>query len=79
MTHSLVYDNESNVSNGAGGDSGGIQNYGPNPVTGTPGTLIVTDSTIADNVAGLGGGIFSWCGGGGADPCARPAQRLTSR
>ena len=71
VTHSLVYDNESNVSNGAGGDSGGIQNYGPNPVTGTPGTLIVTDSTIADNVAGLGGGIFSWCGGGGADPCAQ--------
>lgn len=71
VTDSLVYDNESNVSSGAGGDSGGIQNYGPNPVTGTPGTLIVNDSTIAANDAALGGGIFSWCGGGGADPCAQ--------
>jgi hypothetical protein len=70
VAHSLVYDNES-LDDDGGGDSGGIQNYGPNPVTGTPGTLIVTDSAIAGNDAALGGGIFSWCGGGGGDPCAQ--------
>ncbi len=63
MTHSLVYDNSSTTVAEGGGDSGGIQNYGPNPVTGTPGRLIVDNSTIADNTSGLGGGIFSWCNG----------------
>jgi hypothetical protein len=61
LTHSLVADNYStNLPNGAGGDSGGIQNVGPNPVTGAAGKLTVTDSTIDGNSAALGGGIFSW-------------------
>jgi hypothetical protein len=61
VTHSLVADNYStNLPDGAGGDSGGIQNVGPNPVTEAPGKLTVVDSTIADNSAALGGGIFSW-------------------
>ncbi len=61
VTHSLVADNYStNQPDGAGGDSGGVQNVGPNPVTEAPGKLTVVDSTIADNSAALGGGIFSW-------------------
>jgi hypothetical protein len=60
VTHSLV---SGNISTCCGGDSGGIQNFGPNPVTNTPGTLEVDNSTIAGNTAALGGGIFSWCGG----------------
>ena len=62
LTHSLVYSNSSTNPNG-GGDSGAIQNFGPNETTGTAGKLIVEDSTIANNTAALGGGIFSWCGG----------------
>jgi fibronectin type III domain protein len=61
VTHSLVANNLSTDPDG-GGDSGGIQNFGPNPVTDTAGKLTVTDSTIAGNSAALGGGIFSWCG-----------------
>jgi hypothetical protein len=53
-----------NSSSIGGADSGGIQNYGPNPVTGTAGTLVVEDSTIAANSSSLGGGIMSWCGSG---------------
>ena len=61
LTHSLVTDNYStNQPDGAGGDSGGIQNVGPNPVTEAPGKLTVNDSTIDGNSAALGGGIFSW-------------------
>ena len=60
VTQSLVSNNTSTC---CGGDSGGIQNYGPNPVTGTAGKLSVENSTIADNTAALGGGIFSWCAG----------------
>jgi len=60
VTHSLVSNNTSTC---CGGDSGGIQNYGPNPVTGTAGRLSVDNSTIANNTAALGGGIFSWCAG----------------
>ncbi len=61
LTHSLVANNYStNLPNGAGGDSGGIQNVGPNPVTEEAGKLIVEDSTITGNSAALGGGIFSW-------------------
>ncbi len=61
LTHSLVENNYStNQPDGAGGDSGGIQNVGPNPVTEAAGKLTVNDSTIADNSAALGGGIFSW-------------------
>jgi hypothetical protein len=64
LTHSLVANNYStDLPDGAGGDSGGIQNVGPNPVTGTAGKLTVVDSTIAGNSAALGGGIFSWCSG----------------
>ena len=62
VTDSLIYDNSSTDAE-AGGDSGGIQNYGPNPVTGTPGTLTVENSTIANNSSALGGGIYSWCNG----------------
>jgi hypothetical protein len=62
VTHSLVYNNTSTNPNG-GGDSGGIQNVGPNPVTGTAGKLVIDNSTITDNTAALGGGIFSWCSG----------------
>ncbi len=61
VTHSLVANNYStNQPDGAGGDSGGIQNVGPNPVTEAAGKLTVVDSTIAGNSAALGGGIFSW-------------------
>jgi Fibronectin type III domain len=61
LTHSLVENNYStNQPDGAGGDSGGIQNVGPNPVTEAAGKLTVTDSTIAGNNAALGGGVFSW-------------------
>ncbi len=67
LTHSLVRLNTSSV---GGSDSGGIQNFGPNPTSGTPGTLAVDNSTISDNNSQLGGGIFSWCGGSGSNPCA---------
>ncbi len=61
LTHSLVENNYStNQPDGAGGDSGGIQNVGPNPVTEAAGKLTVLDSTITGNSAALGGGIFSW-------------------
>jgi hypothetical protein len=61
ITHSLVANNFStNLPNGAGGDSGGIQNVGPNPVTEEPGRLTIRNSTIAENSAALGGGIYSW-------------------
>jgi hypothetical protein len=63
LTHSLVTTNESTNPNGAGGDSGGIQNTGPNPVTHTAAKLVIEDSTITNNTAALGGGIFSWCNG----------------
>jgi hypothetical protein len=59
VTHSLV---SANRANSGGADSGGIQNFGPNPVTGTAGTLRVDNSTISGNTSSLGGGIFSWCG-----------------
>jgi hypothetical protein len=62
VTHSLVSNNESTNPNGEG-TSGGIQNLGPNPVTGTAGKLVIEDSTITNNTAALGGGIFSWCNG----------------
>jgi hypothetical protein len=61
LTHSLVENNYStNQPDGAGGDSGAIQNVGPNPVTEAAAKLTVNDSTIAGNSAALGGGIFSW-------------------
>jgi hypothetical protein len=65
LTHSLVTTNESTNPNGAGGDSGAIQNFGPHEITGTAGKLVIEDSTIANNTAALGGGIFSWCNEGG--------------
>ena len=64
VTHSLVWQNDSMNPNG-GGDSGGIQNYGDDTVGAA--TLNVIDSTIADNDAALGGGIFSWCAGSGGE------------
>jgi hypothetical protein len=60
VTHSLV---SGNNANSGGADSGGIQNFGPNPVTGSAGTLEIDDSTISNNTSDLGGGIFSWCSG----------------
>lgn len=57
-----------NVSKCCGGDSGGIQNFGPNPTTGTPGHLSIVNSTIAGNTSALGGGIFSWCLGSCSSP-----------
>ena len=59
VTRSLV---SANRANSGGADSGGIQNFGPNPVTGTAGTLHIDNSTISNNTSNLGGGIFSWCG-----------------
>jgi hypothetical protein len=59
VTHSLVSNNGLSPA-GSTNDSGGIQNFGPNPVTGTPGKLVVIDSTIYNNAAAQGGGIMSW-------------------
>ena len=59
VTHSLVSNNGLSPA-GSTNDSGGIQNFGPNPVTGTPGKLVVMDSTIYNNAAAQGGGIMSW-------------------
>jgi len=55
-----------------GGDSGGIQNHGSavcgaTCVPGKKAVLAVEDSTIANNDARLGGGIFSWSDAGVAD------------
>jgi hypothetical protein len=72
ISNSLVSGNASVFSNNSGGDSGGVQNFGPNPDTGTPGHLTIVNSTIANNTSDLGGGVFSWCGGGGG-PCSSPA------
>jgi hypothetical protein len=72
ISNSLVSGNASVFSNNSGGDSGGVQNFGPNPITGTPGHLSIVNSTIANNTSGLGGGVFSWCGGGGG-PCSSVA------
>ena len=79
ISNSLVSGNASVFFNNSGGDSGGVQNFGPNPDTGTPGHLAIVNSTIANNTAGLGGGVFSWCGGG-AGPCSSPvgANNTTS-
>jgi hypothetical protein len=62
-------------------DSGGIQNHGPNPITGTPGTLVVSDSTITGNTSAQGGGIFSWCastGGCSSTGAANTTQIIDS-
>jgi hypothetical protein len=69
ISNSLVSGNASVVASNSGGDSGGIQNFGPNPITETPGRLTIVNSTIAGNTSALGGGVFSWCGGGGG-PCS---------
>ena len=75
FTHSLVWNNSSTNPNG-GGDSGGIQNYGDPPSA--PGKLSIDNSTIADNTAALGGGIFSWCGGTGGACSATGATNTTT-
>ena len=79
ISNSLVSGNASVLSNNSGGDSGGVQNFGPNPITGTPGHLTIVNSTVANNTSALGGGVFSWCGGGGG-PCSSPvgANNTTS-
>ena len=77
ITHSLVSGNSSTNPSG-GGDSGGIQNFGPNPVTGTAGTLVVDNSTVAGNTAALGGGVFSWCGGT-SGACSSSGANNTTR
>lgn len=60
VTHSLVDLNGTAQTN----DSGGIQNFGPNPVTNSPASLTVIDSTIANNTSAQGGGIMSWSDSG---------------
>jgi hypothetical protein len=44
----------------AGGDSGGVENFGTPGSPDLPGHLLIDDSTIADNDARLVGGVFSW-------------------
>ena len=75
VTHSLI---SGNNSNSGGADSGGIQNFGPNPVTGTAGTLEVDNSTISNNTSSLGGGIFSWCGGNNGACSSSSATNTTT-
>jgi hypothetical protein len=65
ISNSLVSGNAS-VFTGSGGDSGAIENFGPNPITQTAGHLSILNSTLAGNAAALGGGVFSWCGGAGS-------------
>jgi hypothetical protein len=55
--------------NGGNGQGGGIWNGLPNPVSGTPSTLTIVDSTVVNNradggVAGSGGGAGLGQGGG---------------
>ncbi len=54
LDRSLVSNNHATK---GGGDSGGIQNHG---AAGKAADLAVEDSTISDNDARLGAGIFSW-------------------
>ncbi|HEY1518142.1 MAG TPA: choice-of-anchor Q domain-containing protein [Solirubrobacteraceae bacterium] len=77
ISNSLVSGNASVVASNSGGDSGGVQNFGPNPITGTPGHLSIVNSTIAGNTSALGGGVFSWCGGGGG-PCSQSGAANTT-
>ena len=77
VSNSLVSGNTSVFTSNSGGDSGGIQNFGPNPITGTPGHLSIVNSTIANNTSALGGGVFSWCGGGGG-PCSSSGAANTT-
>ncbi len=62
-----------NHATSGGGDSGGIQNYGyakcedSGCLPGTKADLDVEDSTIAENEAAQGAGIFSWAEDGVAD------------
>jgi hypothetical protein len=69
VVRSLVSDNHASTE---GGDSGGIQNHGSAVCgdtcsPGKRGVLTVNDSTVADNDARLGAGIFSWSEDGVAD------------
>jgi hypothetical protein len=43
-----------------GSDSGGVENFGVPGSPDLPGHLVIDDSTIAGNDAGLVGGVFSW-------------------
>ncbi|HEV3071726.1 MAG TPA: choice-of-anchor Q domain-containing protein [Solirubrobacteraceae bacterium] len=49
-----------NHANSGGGDSGGIQNHGAPGAPGTKAVLVLEDSTVAENDARLGAGIYSW-------------------
>jgi hypothetical protein len=49
-----------NHANSGGGDSGGIQNHGAAGAPGTKAVLVLEDSTVAENDARLGAGIYSW-------------------
>ena len=75
VTHTLV---SSNSSSSGGADSGGIQNFGPNPVTGTAGTLEVDNSTISNNTRAPSAGESS-VGAAAATARARPREPPTPR
>ncbi|HLM86566.1 MAG TPA: choice-of-anchor Q domain-containing protein [Solirubrobacteraceae bacterium] len=69
LVRSLVSGNHAST---GGGDSGGIQNHGTAECfdgcfPGKKATLEVEDSTVANNDARLGAGIFSWSEGGVED------------
>jgi hypothetical protein len=57
VQHSLV---SRNHATSGGADSGGIQNHGSAGAPGKKAVLLVENSTIAENDARLGAGIFSW-------------------
>ena len=57
VDRSLVSNNHASQ---GGGDSGGIQNHGTAGSPGKRADLVVEDSTIAENDARLGAGVFSW-------------------
>ena len=61
LSHSLVTINESTNPNGAGGNFGAVQNYGPNFITHTAGKLVIEDSTITNNAGAPGAGVVSSC------------------
>jgi hypothetical protein len=62
VENSLVSGNHAN--SGEEADGGGIQNYGARGEPGTPATLVLENSTVADNDARLGAGVFSGSPGG---------------
>jgi len=66
VQRSLVSGNHANSgSGGEGADGGGIQNHGAPGAPGSRATLVLEDSTVADNDASLGAGIYSFSPSGG--------------